>query len=150
MTSSPGGPCSRRACARLGFGRRASSLVWEPCSSGSRRSSDDVGTERSEMNARVFAVSGSFLFIAATLIACGGDSPSSGLGLGGDGGADGPTGQGPGVVRGPNGAVSECGYDDDEDRDGDGFSSKNGDCNDCNAGINPGAHDIVGNGVDED
>ena len=37
----------------------------------------------------------------------------------------------------------------DADRDGDGYPTRE-DCNDCEAGINPGAFDIPGNGHDED
>ncbi len=36
------------------------------------------------------------------------------------------------------------------DHDGDGWSPADGDCNDCNKYINPGAYDIAGNGIDED
>jgi hypothetical protein len=104
------------------------------------------------MNARILGFSGSLLLAAAILIACGSDSKRSGFGLSGDGG---PDGQGPGFGGNPTGAVSECGFnnqnpEDTEDHDGDGVSIKDGDCNDCNAAINPGAHDIAGNGVDED
>jgi hypothetical protein len=36
------------------------------------------------------------------------------------------------------------------DHDGDGWSPDDGDCNDCNKYVNPGAYDIPGNGIDED
>jgi hypothetical protein len=39
---------------------------------------------------------------------------------------------------------------DTMDHDGDGWSGAEGDCNDCNKFINPGAYDIPGNGIDED
>jgi hypothetical protein len=39
---------------------------------------------------------------------------------------------------------------DTTDHDGDGWSNADGDCNDCNKFINPGAYDIPGNGIDED
>jgi len=39
---------------------------------------------------------------------------------------------------------------DTTDHDGDGWSSAQGDCNDCNKFINPGAYDIPANGIDED
>jgi hypothetical protein len=38
----------------------------------------------------------------------------------------------------------------DEDHDGDGWSLRDGDCNDCDPNTNPGAWDVPGNGVDED
>jgi len=38
---------------------------------------------------------------------------------------------------------------DDVDHDSDGFTENQGDCNDTNAAINPGAIDIPGNGIDE-
>jgi hypothetical protein len=45
-----------------------------------------------------------------------------------------------------------CNYasNDTTDHDGDGWSNADGDCNDCNKYINPGAYDIPGNNVDED
>ncbi len=36
------------------------------------------------------------------------------------------------------------------DHDGDGWSPADGDCNDCNKYINPGAYDVPGNGIDDD
>jgi len=36
------------------------------------------------------------------------------------------------------------------DQDGDGYSPNDGDCNDCNPTINPGAFDVPGNGIDDD
>ncbi len=104
------------------------------------------------MNARVLGVTGSLLLGAAILIACGADRPRSGFGPGNE---NNPDGQAPGFGGDPIGAVSDCHWnnankDDPEDHDGDGVSPKDGDCNDCNPDINPGAHDIAGNGVDED
>jgi hypothetical protein len=84
---------------------------------------------------------------------------------GGDGGpTTTPTGGGEGGIsltggggdaaaqRGDTGASTACTYDknDTADHDGDGWSSADGDCNDCNKYINPGAYDVPGNGIDED
>jgi hypothetical protein len=44
---------------------------------------------------------------------------------------------------------SSCG-DSADDADGDGFRTREGDCNDCVSTINPAAFDVSGNGVDED
>jgi RHS repeat-associated protein len=56
------------------------------------------------------------------------------------------------VARGSNvGIVISTGPGPaDIDDDGDGFSETQGDCNDTNAGIGPGAIDVPGNGIDED
>lgn len=53
------------------------------------------------------------------------------------------------VIRlgGPDGA---CPYQDFVDHDGDGWSFEQGDCNDCDPTINPGAYDIPGDHIDED
>ena len=40
--------------------------------------------------------------------------------------------------------------DNAADGDGDGWTSCNGDCNDGNALVNPGAFEVVGNGIDDD
>ncbi len=37
-----------------------------------------------------------------------------------------------------------------DDADGDGFTVVQGDCDDCDKQVNPGAYDVEGNGVDED
>ena len=105
------------------------------------------------MNVRSLGITASLL-IAAFAIACGGSSRRSGFGVEVDptetadgGGGGGFGGDGPGEA-------SECGInntggDPDKDYDGDGYALKD-DCNECNTGINKGAHDIPGNGIDED
>ncbi|MEP7121763.1 MAG: hypothetical protein ABJE95_12665 [Byssovorax sp.] len=47
------------------------------------------------------------------------------------------------------GACAVC-YKDTLDHDGDGYAWTQGDCADCDPGVNPGAHDYPGNGLDED
>jgi hypothetical protein len=60
--------------------------------------------------------------------------------MGGDGGDPGFDASGP------------CPYTatDTTDHDGDGWSGADGDCNDCNKYINPGAYDIPGDNIDQD
>lgn len=41
-------------------------------------------------------------------------------------------------------------YKDAVDHDGDGYSNTQGDCRDCDPGVNPGAYDFPANGQDED
>jgi hypothetical protein len=50
------------------------------------------------------------------------------------------------VSTGPGGCLSRP----DEDHDHDGYSVEQGDCNDCDRQVNPGAYDVAGNGIDED
>jgi len=45
---------------------------------------------------------------------------------------------------------SGCSSGPMEDKDQDGFTAQDGDCNDCDANANPGAYDVAGNNVDED
>ncbi len=59
------------------------------------------------------------------------------------------------VGNGGTGQVSTCNAGPDEDKDGDGYTINQGDCNDCDPNTNPGAFDVVGGvdggpGVDED
>lgn len=57
---------------------------------------------------------------------------------------------GDGVDQDCSGADLVCPTDpNDVDNDGDGFTENQGDCNDSNAAINPGADEVIGNGIDE-
>lgn len=96
----------------------------------------------------------------ASITACGTDpgtgsdiGSSSALDAGGapDAGSDAAPGlganqpeTGTGVQVDPNCTASG------DDRDGDGFSVAQGDCNDCDKNVNPGAYDFPGNNFDED
>lgn len=73
------------------------------------------------------------------------DKPGSGNGTGGSGGMpDLDDGDGDGLNP-------SCDSNDpNADVDGDGFTPAQGDCNDCDPRMNPGAYDFPGNGVDED
>jgi hypothetical protein len=51
----------------------------------------------------------------------------------------------PAPIRGNN-----CRSGPDEDADQDGYSVRQGDCNDCDKVTNPGAYDVPGNMIDED
>ncbi|MFH2007875.1 MAG: choice-of-anchor L domain-containing protein [bacterium] len=53
-------------------------------------------------------------------------------------------------MNGNDAVADDAVSDGDEDVDGDGFSRSDGDCNDLNSQINPGAFEILGNGVDDD
>jgi len=49
---------------------------------------------------------------------------------------------------GEQGECLTC-FKDNVDHDGDGYSFQQGDCLDCDPGVNPGAYDFPGNGMDE-
>jgi len=63
---------------------------------------------------------------------------SSGSGIGGDLGIDGGLSGSGGSTTGPN-----CESGADEDLDKDGFTVQQGDCNDCDANVNPGAIEVI-------
>ena len=65
-------------------------------------------------------------------------------GAGGAGGGEGGSGGEGGITDPP------CANDPGEDGDADGWTGAQGDCNDCQKWINPGAFDYVGNNIDED
>jgi hypothetical protein len=50
----------------------------------------------------------------------------------------------------PPAASPSCSTAPDEDRDHDGYTAADGDCNDCDPQVNPGAYDVPGNQIDED
>jgi hypothetical protein len=56
----------------------------------------------------------------------------------------------PDAGRGAGGGPGDCTSGPTEDRDKDGYTSADGDCNDCDPNTNPGAFDVPGNMVDED
>lgn len=55
------------------------------------------------------------------------------------------------IITDPDsGGPPMCQFNDSTDHDGDGFAGTDGDCNDCDVNINPGAFDVASNGTDED
>lgn len=83
----------------------------------------------------------------------GGSSAADGGGATGGGGSGGTGGtigvDAPGGSSGSGGG-QPCSSLPDDDADKDGFTFNTGDCNDCDPNANPGALDVLGNGVDED
>jgi len=91
-----------------------------------------------------------------------GSGGTGATGNGGTGAGDAPGDGGTGNTQNPEDAgldidlpeiVSPEGVCDpypDEDRDKDGWTVAQGDCNDCNPSINPGAYDVPGDGIDND
>jgi len=74
-----------------------------------------------------------------------------GSGTGGNGNNGNGTGSGGTPAGGGAGGGPECNQNDQNtDGDGDGYTPAQGDCNDCDPGMNPGAIEIGGNGKDDD
>jgi hypothetical protein len=63
------------------------------------------------------------------------------------GGGTGPIGLSDAATTVPPGT---CESPATADSDGDGYTGVDGDCNDCDGAINPGAFDVASNGIDED
>jgi hypothetical protein len=85
-----------------------------------------------------------------SLFGCGALTPGHGGG-GGSGGGKGDTGGGAGGTgTGGNGGPACNQNDPNTDGDGDGFTPAQGDCNDCDPSMNPGAIEIGANGKDDD
>jgi hypothetical protein len=106
------------------------------------------------MNVRLLGI-GASLAVAAT-VACssaarrsGFDTDTDPVEAEKDGTTTGGFGGAPPPTNPSDCSINNMQSDPDTDYDGDGYPLKY-DCNECNAGINHGAHDIPGNGVDED
>jgi hypothetical protein len=76
----------------------------------------------------------------------GGSAAGTGSGATGGGFSTGGSGGGGGLTEEPPCNPS----DPNVDADGDGWTTAQGDCNDCTDQMNPGAFDFPGNGIDED
>jgi hypothetical protein len=70
-------------------------------------------------------------------------------GTGGSGGA-GTIGLSDAATTDPGPGSPACNTSGQSDADGDGYTVADGDCNDCDSSINPGAFDVPNNHVDED
>lgn len=77
-------------------------------------------------------------------------SPSGGAGMGGASAAAGTAGEGVGgFAAGPGSGGSNptggnvCNTDDNKDDDGDGYTEKDGDCNDCDKNVGPGSIEVL-------
>jgi hypothetical protein len=82
-------------------------------------------------------------------VACSGKPKADFDGSTGDDGGD-NNGDDSGIITNDDSGPQACQFNDGTDHDGDGFSGMDGDCNDCDVNINPGAFDVAGNMVDED
>lgn len=116
----------------LGIGVIAVGLIFAGCSSASNTGNAPFpGTTGGAAGS---ATGGSGGGTAAT----GGGGTGGGLNLGGVSGS------------GTGGGVVDCTSGDTEDKDQDGFTKLDGDCNDCDENANPGAAEVDANNVDED
>jgi hypothetical protein len=96
-----------------------------------------------------------------------GTGSDAGEAAAGSGGTSGTSGTGGATVEDSGGVMFDapisneggpstyCPYTGNEDHDGDGYSFLEGDCNDCDPNVNPGAYDVIGGqdggpGIDED
>jgi Putative metal-binding motif len=104
-------------------------------------------------------VGGVSLFLGGCSSSTGGGNAlgSGGTGTGATGGSSAGGSGGEGAILNLGGASGSgtgggttCASGDTEDKDQDGFTTLDGDCNDCDANANPGAAEVDGNGVDED
>jgi hypothetical protein len=92
-------------------------------------------------------LAGVFAVLGGASCSASGDRGSTHAGTGGEGGGDLGLWAGEGVLA----EEPPCeGVPPNEDRDGDGWTGAQGDCNDCTALMNPGALDYVGNKIDDD
>ena len=77
-----------------------------------------------------------------SLVACGATDPRHGGGTGSNGNNGGGSGTGGGGSGSGGGPCNST--DPNADADGDGYTPAQGDCNDCDPNINPGAVDVMG------
>lgn len=107
------------------------------------------------MNVRLLCTGGCFVAGLIALAACGGTTKRSGFGAEEDPTlASGEVSAAPSFGTADAGSGSECAINNvsgdlDKDFDGDGYPLRY-DCNECDPNTNAGAHDIPGNGLDED
>lgn len=84
------------------------------------------------------------------LLACSSKHGSGFVDAGDDDSSTGVDDDGGGIIIDNDSGSMACEFNDGTDHDGDGFSGNDGDCNDCDVNINPGAFDVPKSNVDED